>query len=182
MPKITLISFQIIFELTLKILTYLCAFLPFSPCNQGDWKMCLIELSKVSYSFQIIFKLGTRITTCVLFLLFSPCKQGDWKMCLIELYKVTYSFHILFKFGAKITIYLCAFLLIFPIKDFILTLGSLSIQGMQIYGTSPFASADFKAFSTMWTHWFWGPELLGVWVVIGLLTFLGILGKFLKVS
>ena len=58
-------------------------------------------------------------------------------MCLIELYKVTYSFHILFKFGAKITIYLCAFLLIFPMKDFILTLGSLSIQGMQIYGTLP---------------------------------------------
>ena len=29
----------------------------------------------------------------------------------------------------------------------------------QIFGTSPFAPADFEAFSTMCTRWFWGPEL-----------------------
>ena len=29
--------------------------------------MCLIELYKATYSFQILFKLGTKITTCVLF-------------------------------------------------------------------------------------------------------------------
>ena len=29
--------------------------------------MCLIELYKVTYSFQILFKLGTKITSCVLF-------------------------------------------------------------------------------------------------------------------
>ena len=29
----------------------------------------------------------------------------------------------------------------------------------QIFGPSPFAPADFEAFSTMCTRWFWDPEL-----------------------
>ena len=66
-------------------------------------------------------------------------------MCLIEFYKTTNSFQIFFKLGSKITTCVL-FLLIYPMKDFTLTMGSLSIQGMQIYGTSPCASADFEAF------------------------------------
>ena len=30
-------------------------------------------------------------------------------------------------------------------------------SNLQIFGTSPFAPADFEAFSTICTGWFWGP-------------------------
>ena len=33
------------------------------------------------------------------------------------------------------------------------------VHNPQIFGTSPFASADFEASSTMCTRWFWVPEL-----------------------
>ena len=73
------------------------------------WKKCLIEfqLYKVTYSFQILFKLGTKVTTCVnLLLVYFFChfpKIAGWKMCLIELYKVIYSLQILFELGIRIT-------------------------------------------------------------------------------
>ena len=59
-------SFQILFG------TKITTFLPFSPCNQGDWKMYLIkiELSKINHNFEILFR--TEITT---FLPFSPCNK-----------------------------------------------------------------------------------------------------------
>ena len=49
----------------LKLLLF-CRFPSFPPCNQGDWKMCLIKigLSKITYSFQILFKLGLKLLFC----------------------------------------------------------------------------------------------------------------------
>ena len=46
--------------------------LAFSSCNQGDWKMCLtkIELSKITYSFQTLFKLEQKILLVCVFLPF----------------------------------------------------------------------------------------------------------------
>ena len=44
-------------------------FFPFSPSNQGDW-MCLnkSELSKITYSFQILFKFGLKLLLFCCFL------------------------------------------------------------------------------------------------------------------
>ena len=60
-----------VFKSSLKLNT---TFLPFSPCKQG--KMCLIKtfLSKITYSFQILFKLELRLLLVCFFLPFSLWK------------------------------------------------------------------------------------------------------------
>ena len=105
---------MIIFELTNEIWHFeslCCGFLLLFSLWRLERRLknvpCLIELYKVTYSFQILFKLGTKVTTCVnLLLVYFFChfpKIAGWKMCLIELYKVIYSLQILFELGIRIT-------------------------------------------------------------------------------
>ena len=66
--------------------------------------MCLIKIepSKITYTFQILFKLELKL------LLFCRFPHVT-KMCMIkiELSKITYSFHMLFKLGLKLLLFCC---------------------------------------------------------------------------
>ena len=67
-----------------------------------------IVLSKITFSFQILFELELKL---LLFCQFPHVSnQGDWKMCLIKivLSKITYSFQILFKLELKLILF-CRF-------------------------------------------------------------------------
>ena len=68
LPKI---AFQILFGFGLKLLL-VCYFynLAFSSCNQGDW-IIKIELSKITYNFESLFKLEQKLLLLCFFCHFS---------------------------------------------------------------------------------------------------------------
>ena len=91
----------------------LLLFLPFSPCNQGYWNMyqIKIELSIITYSFQLFFKYGLKL---LLFCCFPIHQRCTWsKFNCLKLPKA-------FKSSLNWNYNLWFFFAIFPIKDFLL--------------------------------------------------------------
>ena len=89
-------------SLGLKLLLFCLKLLLFChfPHVTKEIERCQIELSKITYSFKILFKLGLKL---LLFCRFPHVA----KMCMIkiELSKITYSFHMLFKLGLKLLLF-----------------------------------------------------------------------------